>query len=59
MCASLRWHLKKGKATPVDLFTDESAELRFKDWLPSLERAATWNNWSEQEKFLKLARHLW
>ena len=49
------WHLQ---APPVDQFTGESAELCFEDWLPSLERTATWNDSSEQEKFLQLDRCL-
>ena len=28
------------------------------DWLPTLERAAVWNNWSEEERLLQLAGHL-
>ena len=49
---------RRGKAPPIDLFTGESAELRFEDWLPSLERAAVWNNWSELERLIQLAGHL-
>ena len=48
---------RQGKAPPVDSFSGESAELRFEDWLPSLERASTWNDWSEQEKLIQLAGH--
>ena len=51
-------HVKRqGKAPPVDSFSGESTELRFEDWLPSLERASTWNGWSEQEKLIQLAGH--
>ena len=49
---------RSGKAPPVDPFSGETAELRFEDWLPSLERAATWNNWSEEEKLMQLAGYL-
>ena len=28
------------------------------DWLPTLERAAVWNNWSEEERLIQLAGHL-
>lgn len=28
------------------------------DWLPSLERAASWNAWTDEEKLLQLAGHL-
>ena len=27
----------RGKAPPIDVFDGENAEIRFKDWLPSLE----------------------
>lgn len=33
-------------------------EFRFEDWLPSLERAAKWNAWSEEEQLIQLAGHL-
>ena len=33
-------------------------KLRFDDWLPTLERAANWNGWSEDEKLMQLAGHL-
>jgi len=33
-------------------------ELRFEDWLPSLERAVEWNCWSEAEKHIQIAGHL-
>ena len=34
----------KGKAPIVDLFTGKSSDVLWEDWLPTLERAATWNN---------------
>ena len=40
-----RW----GKAPPVDPFTAENEEMRFDDWILTLERAAAWNNWSEED----------
>ena len=49
---------RKGKAPPVDLFTDEGSDVLWEDWLPTLERTATWNNWTENEKLLQLAGHL-
>ena len=50
---------RKGKAPPVDPFTgDPKGELNFDDWLPTLERAATWNQWTEEEQLLQLAGHL-
>ena len=48
---------QKGKSPPVDLFTGES-DVLWEDWLPTLERTATWNNWTENEKLLQLAGHL-
>ena len=38
----------RGKTLPVDPFT-EDPEMRIDDWLPTLERAAVWNGWSEEE----------
>ena len=28
------------------------------DWLPALERASTWNGWTEEERLMQLAGHL-
>ena len=39
----------RGKAPPIDAFDGESLEVKFDDWYPMLQRAATWNGWSEQE----------
>ena len=50
--------LRHGKAAPVDPFTGECDELLWEDWLPTLERAVTWNGWSEEEKLLQLAGYL-
>ena len=49
---------RRGKAPPVDSFTEEELDIRFDDWLPSLERAATWNSWTEEERLLQIAGHL-
>ena len=49
---------RRGKAPPVDPYTGEDPEIRFEDWLPALNRAATWNEWSEGEKLIQLAGHL-
>ena len=32
--------------------------MRFEDWLPTLERAAKWYSWSDEEKVMQLAGHL-
>ena len=49
---------RRGKAPPVDSFTGENPEVRIDDWLPALERASTWNGWSEEERLMQLAGHL-
>ena len=48
----------RGKAPPVDQFDGESAEVRFDDWFPMLQRTAKWNGWSDEEALLQLAGHL-
>ena len=48
---------RRGKAPPVDSFTAENKEIRLDDWLPTLDRAATWNGWSEG-RLIQLAGHL-
>ena len=40
---------RRGQAPPVDPFTGENQELRIDDWLPNLEHAATWYNWTDEE----------
>ena len=50
---------RRGKAPPVDPYTGEDPEAnRFEDWLPTLERASTWNGWSDEECLMQLAGHL-
>ena len=49
---------KEGKAPPVDAFTGESPDILWEDWIPTLERAAVWNGWSEEEMLFQLAGHL-
>ena len=49
---------RRGKAPPVDAYTGENAEVRFEDWLPTLERAASWNGWSDDERLMQLAGYL-
>ena len=41
---------QKGKAPLVDLFTGKNSNVLWEDWLPTLKRTATWNNWTENEK---------
>ena len=43
---------------PVDMFTGEDPEVRFEDWLPSLQQAADWNSWSADEQLIQLAGYL-
>lgn len=48
-----------GRVQHLDPFTgDPKGELNFDDWLPTLERAAKWNQWTEEEQLLQLAGHL-
>ena len=49
---------RTGRAPPIDPFTGEDPTIRLDDWLPSLDRASTWNGWSLEEKYLQLAGHL-
>ena len=46
--SSRRW----GKAPPVEPFSGESEAMRSEEWLPTLERAATWNDWTEEDRLL-------
>ena len=50
--------VRRGKAPPVDPFDGEGGCVPFEDWLPSLERAAIWNGWSESDRLVQLAGHL-
>ena len=43
--------VRRGKAPSVDPFTGENDEILWEAWLTTWERAATWNGWSEEEKF--------
>ena len=43
---------RKAKAPPVDLFTGEGSDVLWEDWLPTLERTTTLNNWTENKKLL-------
>lgn len=49
---------RRGKAPPVDSFTGEVPEIRIDEWLPLLECARSWNEWTEEELLLQLAGHL-
>ena len=47
-----------GKAPPVDSFDGENPNVTFEDWFTTLQQAADWNHWSEEESLLQLAGHL-
>ena len=49
---------RPGKPPPVDPFSGDSVETDLDDWLPTLERAASWNVWSDEEMLMQLAGHL-
>ena len=49
---------RRGKAPPIDPFSADDGAVGFDDWLPSLDRAASWNAWTDEEKLLQLAGHL-
>ena len=51
-------HSRRGKAPPVSEFSGEDSDFQLDDWLPSLERASLWNNWSMDEKLMQFAGHL-
>ena len=40
---------RRGKAPPVVVYTGENVEVRFEDWLPTLNRAVSWNGWTNEE----------
>ena len=46
------------KGTTRGNFTGEDSAVRWEDWLHTLERAATWNGWSDEESLMQLAGHL-
>ena len=49
---------RRSKAPPIDYFTGENPEVALEEWLPSLQRAAEWNEWSSEETLIQLAGHL-
>ena len=46
---------RRGKAPPMDAFTGENPEVRFEDWLPTLERVAI----SSKNQTLSLSLQEW
>ena len=49
---------RRGKAPPIDPFSAEELDEQWDEWLPTFERVAEWNNWSDAECLLQLAGHL-
>ena len=39
--------------------TGEDSRVTFDDWLPILERAATWNGWTQDELLMQLAGYVY
>ena len=42
----------------MEMFSGENPGTRLDDWLPSLQHAANWNDWTEEEELMQLAGHL-
>ena len=42
----------------MDVFTGENPEILLDGWLLGLQRAATWNSWTQQEHLIQLAGYL-
>ena len=49
---------RRGPAPPVEPFSGENQEVQLDDWLPTLERAGQWNEWTKEELLMQLAGHL-
>ena len=49
---------RRGKAPPIEFFSGEDPAITVDDWLPSLERASSWNGWSTSEKLMQLPGYL-
>ena len=49
---------RRGRAPPIEFFTGEDPAITVDNWLPSLERASTWNGWSMSEKLMQLPGYL-
>ena len=49
---------RKGKAPPIEPYTGENVELHFEEWLITLNRAADWNQWNDEERLMQLAGYL-
>ena len=49
---------RRGRAPPIEFFSGEDPGITVDDWLPSLERASSWNEWSKSEKLMQLPGYL-
>ena len=49
---------QRGKAPPVEPFSAEDMDEHWDEWLPTFERAAEWNSWTDAERLIQLAGHL-
>ena len=49
---------RRGKAPPIDPFDGETNGVTFEDWLPTLQRAAVWNGWTDDDSLVQLAGYL-
>ena len=49
---------RRGRAPPIEFFSGEDPAITVDDWLPSLERASSWNGWSTSEKLMQLPGYL-
>ena len=49
---------RQGKAPPIEPFTGDNEVVRLDDWIPTLQRASRWNDWSEEDLLLQLAGYL-
>ena len=49
---------RQGKAPPIEFFSGEDPAILLDDWLPSLERASSWNGWSAEDQLMQLSGYL-
>ena len=49
---------RRGKAPPIEMFSGEDSGICLDDWLPSLQHAANWNNWTGEEQLMQFAGYL-
>ena len=49
---------RQEKAPLIEFFSGEDLSILLDDWLPSLERAATWNGWTTEDKLMQLPGYL-